>query len=110
MSTARVTRLFVGVLLAAGTWAAVSARAATIQITVDQMAFTKEKVTATVGDTIEWINKDVVDHTSTAKKGEWNVSLPPGAKAQTVLKKAGTFEYLCKYHPNMTGTVVVKGK
>ena len=81
-----------------------------VQIVIDKVAFAEVKVPLHVGDTIEWINKDVVDHTAPARKGEWTVALPPGQKASVVLKKAGTFEYVCKYHPNMTGTVVVKGK
>jgi plastocyanin len=110
MSTARVAQLLAGVVFAAGAWAAVPARAATIQITIDQMTFKQAKVTAKVGDTIEWINKDVVDHTATDRKGEWNVTLAPGQKGSVVLKKAGSFEYFCKYHPNMKALLMVKSK
>ncbi|MGB8514121.1 MAG: hypothetical protein WCE24_15185 [Pseudolabrys sp.] len=36
----------------------VSARAETIQITIDKLVFVPVEVNAKVGDTIEWINKD----------------------------------------------------
>jgi plastocyanin len=32
--------------------------------------------------------------------------VPVGKKARVVLKKAGTFDYFCKFHPNMVGKIV----
>ena len=79
----------------------------TVQIVIDKVAFADVKVPLRVGDTIEWINKDVVDHTATAKNKDWDVQVPVGKKARLVLKKAGTIEYFCRYHPNMIGRMVV---
>ena len=45
---------------------AVPAHAATIQITIDNLVFAPPEVSAKVGDTIEWVNKDVLAHTSAA--------------------------------------------
>ena len=105
----------IGVLaLALGALAAsVSARGPSIApvnvtIVIDQIAFTQPKVTAKVGDTVEWINKDVVDHTATSKAGGWDVAVPAGKKASLTLKTVGTFPYLCRFHPNMTATLVVE--
>src|SRR5437899_12256088 len=86
------------VLLAA---ACVPARAATIQITMDNLEISPAVVSAKVGDTIEWINKDMLAHTATARNGDFDVTLPPKKAATTVLKKAGTVDYYCRYHPNM---------
>jgi plastocyanin len=63
-------------------------------------------VDAKVGDTIEWVNNDVFDHTATVK-GQWDVQIPAGQKGRLVLKKAGTFAYFCRFHPNMKATLVV---
>ncbi len=41
---------------------------ATLQITISGIAFAEVKQPLTVGDTIEWINKDVVAHTATARE------------------------------------------
>ncbi len=60
-----------------------------------------------VGDTIIWVNKDMFRHTATAKNGAFNVDLPPGAKGKTVIRKAGTFAFICKYHPGMRGVLKV---
>ena len=67
----------------------VSARAETIQITIDKLVFTPAEVSVKVGDTIEWINKDALVHTATATNGDWNVNIPGNQRGQIVLKKAG---------------------
>ncbi len=87
---------------------AASAVPPAIKITIAGMAYSSPETHAKVGDTIEWINKDVVDHTSTEKKASlWNVSIAPGKSEKVVMKKAGTFDYYCRYHPNMMARVVV---
>jgi plastocyanin len=47
----------------------VSAQAATIQVTIDKLVFAPAEVTAKVGDTVEWINKDILAHTASASLG-----------------------------------------
>ncbi|HXZ46831.1 MAG TPA: cupredoxin family copper-binding protein [Pseudolabrys sp.] len=85
----------------------VSARAETIQVTIDKLAFEPAEVNAKVGDTIEWVNKDALVHTATATNGDWNVNIAPKQSASVVLKKAGAADYFCKFHPNMKGRVTV---
>ncbi len=87
--------------------ASVSARAETIQISMENLVIAPAEVTAKVGDTIEWVNKDVVAHTATARNGDWDVMLPPKKSGTVVLKKAGTVEYYCRFHPNMKATLTV---
>ena len=85
----------------------VPARAATMQIIMDNLVVSPAETSAKVGDTIEWINKDVFAHTATAKSGDFDVMLPPKKSATSVLKKAGTVDYYCRYHPNMKATLKV---
>jgi len=86
---------------------AAPARAATIEVVIDKLVFTPAEVTAKVGDTVEWDNKDVLQHTATAVDNSWNVLLPPKKKGSMVATKAGTFDYYCKLHPNMKGKLTV---
>src|SRR5205085_3420110 len=88
--------------------AAAVARAETIRVEVKSLTFSPAQVTAHVGDTIEWANADFIVHTATAKDREWDVQLPANSKKTLVLKKAGTVEYFCRFHPNMTGTLTVE--
>ena len=85
----------------------VSAHAATIQITMENLVVTPAEASAKVGDTIEWINKDIFVHTATARNGDWDVTMPPKKTVTLVLKKAGTIDYYCRFHPNMKATLVV---
>jgi plastocyanin len=85
----------------------VPARAATMQIIMDNLVVSPAETSAKVGDTIEWINKDVFAHTATAKNGDFDVMLPPKKSATFVLKKAGTVDYYCRYHPNMKASLKV---
>ncbi|MGX4773347.1 cupredoxin domain-containing protein [Bradyrhizobium guangdongense] len=86
---------------------AVPAHAATIEITMQNLVISPAEVSAKVGDTIQWINKDVFAHTATAKNGDFDVNLPPHKSATSVLKKAGTVDYYCRYHPNMKATLKI---
>ena len=85
----------------------VSAHGATIQIEMENLVFSPAQGSAKVGDTVEWINKDVFAHTATARNGDWDVTLPPKKAATWVLKKAGTVDYYCRFHPNMKATLIV---
>ena len=87
---------------------AVPAHAATIQITIENMEFAPAEVSARVGDTIEWINKDVLAHTATARNGDFDVTTPPKKTVTSLLKKAGTVEYYCRYHPNMKAVLRIE--
>jgi plastocyanin len=85
----------------------VSADAATVQITMENLVISPAEASAKVGDTVEWINKDIFAHTATARNGDWDVTMPPNKTVTSVLQKAGTIEYYCRYHPNMKATLAV---
>ena len=86
---------------------AVPAHAATIQIVMENLAMSPPEATAKVGDTIEWINKDVLAHTATARNGDFDVTTPPKKTVTSVLKKAGTVDYYCRFHPNMKAVLTI---
>ena len=67
--------LAVALVLGAG-----AARAATITVTIEKMAFSPTEVSARIGDTIEWVNKDAFAHTATVKGG-FEVMLHGGPSA-----------------------------
>src|SRR5262249_20413955 len=85
----------------------VSARAETIQVTIDKLVFTPAEVNAKVGDTIEWINKDALVHTATATDGDWNVNIQARQRGQAVMKKPGAADYYCRFDPTVWGRIVV---
>ena len=85
----------------------VSAQAGTIQISMEDLVISPAQATAKVGDTIEWINKDIFVHTATARNGDWDVTMPPKKTVTLVLKKAGSIDYYCRFHLNMKATLTV---
>jgi plastocyanin len=87
--------------------ASVPAQAGTIQISMENLEIAPAEVSAKVGDTIEWTNKDVLAHTATARNGDFDVMLAPKKTGSFVLKKAGTVEYYCRFHPNMKAALNV---
>jgi plastocyanin len=91
-----------------GVLALVSAGAAeTIRVGVDKLTYTPAQVSAHVGDTIEWVNADFVAHSATSRVKEWDVTLPVKGRGHVTLKRAGTIEYYCRFHPNMVGHISV---
>ena len=109
MTRTAVWRAFIGAIayaMLSGTSA--SAVPAAKQIVLGGMSITPMQLTVKTGETVEWINKDIVDHTTTEKKAAvWNVSIAPGKSAKVVMKKAGSFDYYCRYHPNMVARLIV---
>jgi len=75
-----------------------------------QSSFTPDSVTVTVGATVTWTNHDITAHTTTntGAGGGWNGTLAPGASFSRVFPTAGTFDYRCTIHPQMSGTITVK--
>ncbi|MBW9054945.1 cupredoxin domain-containing protein [Rhizobium mesosinicum] len=83
-----------------------AASAATIEVTIEKLEFRPAMVKARPGDTIVWRNKDVMDHTATSR-GNFDVVIPAGKSGSTAVKNSGSFDYDCRYHPNMKGRLEV---
>ena len=99
-------RLFAALLVILPVASVIPAHAETIQVTVDKLDFIPAEIKAKVGDTITWINNDVLAHTATVR-GDWDVMLPPKKTVSFVLKKAGDVEYYCRFHPNMKARISI---
>lgn len=105
----RLNRIVPLVIGAGFVWTACSAPAvASKKIVVDSFEYQPASLTVSVGDTVEWDNKDAVDHSATSTTGGFDVALPAGKSGTFVAKTAGTFDYICTLHPNMKATLVVK--
>ena len=88
--------------------AAGAVHAETITVQMSNVAFAPATINAKVGDTIVWNNGDIVAHTATARDKSWDLMVLPKKSASLTIKKAGSIEYYCKYHPNMVGHIEVK--
>lgn len=81
--------------------------AETIEITIKGLKFTPAEVTAHVGDTIAWINEDIVAHTATGTSKEFDVRIARGETGSVVLEGVGTVDYFCRLHPNMKARITI---
>jgi plastocyanin len=88
--------------------AARPASSGVVQVVIDKVAFAQLKAPLRVGDVLEFVNNDVVDHTATEKTKAWDATIRVGRKARVEMKAAGTIEYYCRFHPNMVGRIVVR--
>ncbi len=87
----------------------VPAHAETVHVTIDELVFAPGELKAKVGDTITWINRDIVAHTATMRGG-FDVMIEANKSASLVLTKAGIVEYYCRFHPNMKGRIATTPK
>lgn len=101
----RVVSAAVAALIAAP--APVAAAPKTHTIVMDKMKFGALPAGIRAGDTILWVNRDLFRHTATAKDGSFAIDLQPGKSGRTVVKKAGSIPFFCKYHPGMKGSLAV---
>lgn len=96
------------VILLAGTFISGAARAEVINIDIKSFKYNAPEVTVAVGDTIVWVNQDGAPHTATARDGSFDTgTLKKGKSGEVTATAAGTFEYFCKFHRNMIGTMTV---
>ena len=78
-------------------------------VPIDGLAFQPPALTVKVGDSIVWINKDLVPHTATAASGTFDSGKIEAQNSwKYTIRTSGRFSYACAYHPTMTGLVAVK--
>ncbi len=94
-----------GALLAFGAVAAQE----TTEIKIADLAFSPVELTVPVGATVTWVNKDDLPH-SVVDKGKAFRSkvFDTNNSFSFTFANAGTYDYICGLHPQMTGKIVVK--
>jgi plastocyanin len=78
-------------------------------ISIDNFTFAAKELTVAVGSTVNWINHDDIPHTIVAMNSAFRSrALDTDDVYSFTFTSAGTFDYVCGLHPQMTGTVIVK--
>ena len=78
-------------------------------VTIEGMRFQPERLTVARGDTIVWVNKDLVPHTATSEAGRFDSQTIPVEKSWAfTATKRGDFPYVCTFHPTMTARLTVE--
>jgi plastocyanin len=86
---------------------ALPAAAADYTIVLAKMAFGPVPAELHPGDTITWRNDDILRHSATARDGSFDLDLPAGKSMSMTVGAAATVPFYCRFHPGMTGTLVI---
>ena len=79
------------------------------RVEIKGMAYAPAELTVASGDTIIWVNRDIVPHTVTGAARQFDSgSLNPAAEWSLVARARGRTSYTCTFHPIMKGAIVVK--
>ena len=74
------------------------------------MAFDPAVLEVRRGDTVVWINQDIVPHTATATgRSGWNTGPRlQGESGRYVPRRKGEDHYSCTLHPTMLGKLIIR--
>ena len=102
----RCRALLIAAALAAGS--TLPARAADMEVNIDNFAFTPKELTVKAGTTIVFRNRDDIPHSVVGSTGEFHSKpLDTDDSFSFTFTKAGTYDYSCGLHPKMQGRIVV---
>lgn len=78
-------------------------------ISIKDFKYDAPALTVAKGTTVTWTNNDNQAHTATSSGNFDTGSIAAGATGTATFDKAGTFAYICSFHPFMKGTITVTG-
>ena len=78
-------------------------------VLIEGMRYQPEGLTVAAGDTVVWINRDMVPHTATSAAGRFDSNeIAPGKSWTHTIRATGEFSYICTYHPLMKAILRVR--
>ncbi len=84
-------------------------------VTIQNYSYRPSVVRVRQDGRVTWVNQDQVAHTATSPlpggvttEGPWDLVMQPGQSASRRFLSPGRFDYYCRFHPRMRGTVVVE--
>ena len=108
MIARRLAALSVVIGLASLGVGSAAVRAKTVEVTIEHFAFTPANVAVAAGDTIVFVNNDIVPHTATATDNSWTTGeIAHGASARVTLPQKAGADFFCELHPVMKGHLTI---
>lgn len=75
-------------------------------VEIRRLRFEPSRLTVRAGDTIVWINRDLVPHTVAPLDRAWSSGEMRQAESfRWIADEAATLTYFCEYHPGMRAVV-----
>ena len=104
-----ITRRDFGLAAVAATLLCVpAARAAEMEVHIDNFVFEPAELTVKVGTTVTWINRDDIPHLVVSAGKFRSKALDSEDRFSFTFTAAGDYKYFCALHPHMTGMVRVE--
>lgn len=92
-----------------GAFPAAVAHAASHTVLIEGFTFKPPALDVKPGDTVEFVNRDIVPHTATASNAAFDSkTIPAGGRWTWTVKAPGRYAYECAFHPNMKGVLSVR--
>lgn len=80
-----------------------------VSVKILNSGYDPKEVKIPVGAKVTWTNNDSTTHTVTSDTGAFeSPGLTQGTWFNYIFEEAGTFPYHCKFHSEMTGTIIVE--
>jgi plastocyanin len=77
-------------------------------VLIEGMRFQPEGLSVASGDTVVWVNRDMVPHTATAPGRFDSGEMAPGTSWRYIVRNTGEITYTCTYHPSMKAVLRVR--
>jgi plastocyanin len=82
------------------------------RLTIVDFAYDPTPATVVAGEPLTIVNEDGAEHTVTSGTrddagADFDVDVAANGSGELVLESPGTFEYICRIHPGMKGTLEV---
>jgi len=72
------------------------------QVVIKAFKFEPTLLKIKAGDSITWLNKDIVPHTATASDESWDTGIIEKNQSKAItFSESSTSSYFCLYHPMM---------
>jgi plastocyanin len=78
------------------------------RVLMEGVKFAPETLEVAAGDTVVWVNRDAVPHTVSAGKSVESGTIGVDAEWKLAVRQKGRLDYICRFHPGMRGTLIVK--
>jgi plastocyanin len=71
-------------------------------VEIRKFQFAPQQLSVMPGDTVIWVNRDIVPHTATAADESWDTGpILPGKQISIRVSADFSARYLCRFHPMM---------
>lgn len=77
-------------------------------IEMNNFSFKPETLRVREGSIIKLVNNDPAEHSLTETEGEFDIEIEGGNQGELIAPGVGTYDFYCKYHPDMVGKLIVE--